>query len=96
MPGRILHILRVHGSMMFKLSRSFFVLAGIVVRDATLPVMGLLVGLQLDLSIEISDGLRNLHLAEMRLAARMQYACRQLASALLQGLIEVIFRKKWF
>ncbi len=89
MPGGILDVLWVDGLVKLELSRSLFVLVGVIVSDAALPVLGRQVGLQLDLSIEVSDGLRNPRPAKVLFPAQLQDARRQRAHALLRWLIEV-------
>ena len=57
MPDRVFDIIRVDGLVELELLDTFFVFVGVVVGNASLPVMRLLIRVKLNKSIEIGNRL---------------------------------------
>ena len=71
MPDRVFDIIRVDGLVELELLDTFLVLVGVVVGNASLPVMRLLVRVELNKSIEIGNRLFELSKFKIRDATRL-------------------------
>lgn len=90
MPSSIFDILRIHILMKLKLSSAVFVLACVIKGDSELPVLRGMVGLELDLSFEVGDRVRDAPLTEMLFSSKLQYVRRELVNMLLRRLIKIV------